>query len=158
MPQSPSVGTGTPSRELPQQRPGAPAPGQKRRRYLRWKRTATAVTLLVLAGCGLVVVLLIKGPQEDAGQRAARALLQDLGRAIEAHHARVGRLPARISELLGPNSPYQGDALPEDAYRSPIEYRVLDGAAGTYRLRSLGADGRPGSTDDLVWPEGLQWE
>lgn len=145
------------ARELPRQRAGAPAPGAKRRQYLRYKRIATGLALLVVVGVVAIVAGVFAGSAKDEGVEATRALLDDLAAALEAHHARVGELPARISELVNPNSPYRGGPVPEDAWRRLIQYKAVDARAGTYRLRSLGGDGKPGTADDMVWPEGTSW-
>ena len=146
------------NRELPEQRPRAPAPGAKRRQYLRYKRLATLATLVVVTAVAVILAGVFAGQAEDEGVAATRALLDDLAAALAAHHVREGELPARISQLVNPSSPYRGDPIPEDAWRRLIEYRVLDAKGGVYRLRSLGEDGRPGTADDMVYPAGTTWE
>ncbi|MDJ0976074.1 MAG: type II secretion system protein GspG [Planctomycetota bacterium] len=145
-------------RELPKQRKGAPKPGAKRRQYLRYKRIATVLGLLVVAGVAVILAGVFAGPAEDEGVAATRALLDDLAAALDAHHARVGELPTRVSELVNPNSPYKGSAIPEDAWRRLIQYKAVDVRGGVWRLRSLGEDGKPGTPDDMVWPEGSSWD
>jgi hypothetical protein len=138
-------------------RPGAPKAGQKRKRYLRWKRFASLATGIALLGFAALFVNFLLGQGETGESEATRALLDDLSGALGAYHARTGTLPERIAQLVGPNSPYQGDPIPEDAWRRRIEFRVVDARAGEWRLRSLGADGQPGTSDDLVLPAGTSW-
>lgn len=145
-------------RALPKRRSGAPAPGEKRRKYLRWKRITTIALVVVVTALVVLLTGFFSGKTEDEDVIATRALLDDLGTALEAHHKRVGELPARLAELSNPNSPYRGDPIPEDAWGELIAYRAVDTAAGVYRLRSSGADQMPGTDDDLVWPSGTSWE
>lgn len=150
--------TASEPRDLPKRRSGAPAPGEKRRKYLRYKRIATIAVLVLVTAVVVLLTGFLTGKSEDKDVVATRALLNDLGKAIEAHHTRVGALPEKIAELVNPSSPYRGDPIPEDAWRELIEYRAIDPAKGDYRLRSAGPDKKLGTEDDLVWPQGTSWE
>ena len=145
-------------RELPKRREGAPKPGAKRKRHQRWRRIATLATVLALVGFVIAGVSFFNDQTEDEGIRATKALLDDLGQAIDAHYRRVGELPGQsLGELTHPSSPYKGAVPPEDAYAELIEFRILDAASGDFRLRSSGADRKIGTEDDIVWPEGTAW-
>lgn len=147
------------SRTLPSPRATASKPGAKRRKYLRYKRLATLGLLVVVLAAAFYTVKFVRDQQDGGEERATRALMDDLAKALEQYYARKKRLPTRVAQLLGPDSPYQGGPIAEDAWRHVIQYRVIDGRAGEWRLRSWGADGRAGTEDDIIyggetWPPG----
>ncbi len=143
------------SRPLPARRKSKGA--SKPVRHRRWRRIVTVVTVLGLAAFAWGTVSFLNAQQRDEDLEATEAILDDIEHALVEHHQRTGVLPQRFHELVNAHSTYKGDVLPEDQYRRPIQYRVVDAAGGVYRLRSLGADGLPDTDDDIVRPEGASW-
>ena len=139
------------ARVLPEQRPGASRPGEKRRKYLRYKRLATLGTLALVIVAAFFTVKFVRDQQDGGEERATRALMDDLQRALDGYYARKKILPTRVAQLLGPDSPYQGGPIAEDAWRRVIQYKVVEARAGTWRLRSWGPDGKPDTPDDIVY-------
>ncbi len=154
-PEEQTAGEQTPARQLPSRRKtkGASKPVQHR----RWRRIVTIVSVLGLVAIAWGTVSFLNSQQRDGDLEATEAILDDIEKALVEHHTRTGELPKRFHELVNAESTYRGDVLPEDQYRRPIEYRVVDSAKGVYRLRSLGADGEPGTADDIVRPAGASW-
>ena len=147
---------GVAPRELPKPRRPAGKAGNSQLRHKRWRRIATLATVVFLLGFMILALTFFQGSDQEV--EATGALLDDLAGALDAYHDKTGTLPERIAQLVGPDSPYRGSPLPEDAWRRPIEYRAVDARAGIWRLRSLGTDGVAGSADDLVWPKGSSWD
>ena len=147
------AGTG---RELPQPKRPTGKAGNSQLRHKRWRRIATLATVVFLLGFVILALTFFQGSDQEVD--ATGALLDDLAGALDAYHEKTGTLPDRIAQLVGPDSPYRGSPLPEDAWRRPIEYRAVDARGGVWRLRSLGADGTAGNADDLVWPKGRSWD
>lgn len=142
-------------RALPQPKRPAGKAGSSQARHKRWRRVATLATTAFLVGFVILALTFFQGSDQEV--EATSALLDDLAGALDAHYEKTGTLPERIAQLVGPDSPYRGSPLPEDAWRRSIEYRAVDARGGTWRLRSLGADGVAGTADDLVWPKGSDW-
>jgi general secretion pathway protein G len=122
----------------------------------------TLVELLVV----LVILSLIMGlvgPRvlgylSDSRVRSARLQIDSLAAALDLFYLDTGRYPSAsegLQALIAKtpsvdrwNGPYlQQSALPVDPWGQPYEYRV-PGENSAYEIVSLGADGRPGGTDD----------
>ncbi len=142
-------------RALPQPKRPAGKAGNSQLRHKRWRRIATLATIAFLVGFVILALTFFQGSDQEV--EATSALLDDLAGALDSYHEKTGTLPERISQLVGPDSPYRGSPLPEDAWRRAIEYRAVDVRGGIWRLRSLGADGVAGNADDLIWPKGKDW-
>ena len=118
---------------------------------------AALVVLAVLVGLVVVLDLLdLVGPGRGHPNNEMAALTQmaNLSQAIENYRLDNRKLPAALEKLLITTSantyPYI-DRIPPDPWGREFVYRPLPDA--TYSIRSLGADGKPGTADDLSWPE-----
>jgi hypothetical protein len=141
--------------------PRAPPPPRGRSvskpvRHRRWGRATVWVTLAGVAVVVAVAALLLF----PGGDPKVESTLTEMGRIeseVRRHRKEHGTMPTRLSEIVGPGSTYHGDIVPEDAWRTPLEYRVVDAATGAFVLRSWGPDRAAGTPDDLVLPEGASW-
>ena len=90
----------------------------------------------------------------------AKAQIEMLGAALDAHRLDVGRYPTAeeglealwtrsASATVGWRGPYLRKSIPLDPWGHAYEYRVPGAlGAGSYELLSLGADGREGGEGD----------
>ncbi|MFO0931329.1 MAG: hypothetical protein U1E39_01320 [Planctomycetota bacterium] len=137
----------------------APPPGAKRARHMRWVRIAAATTVLAVGGFVLWLVL-GTGPEKTPAQvqeEGCRTFLDGIAGQVKAFVGRRNRLPDTLFELKTPDSESPYDADPHDCWDTPIDYRIVDADARTFRLRSLGPDRKPDTKDDLVWPSNVPW-
>jgi hypothetical protein len=77
--------------------------------------------------------------------------MQKLAAAIEKYRAATGSLPdakdiVGLTDILNPQ--YMNELVREDGWGKPIVYEVT--GPSTFRLVSRGADGEPGTRDDIV--------
>jgi hypothetical protein len=93
------------------------------------------------------------GALGDPKTRMVHAHLSQVDSAIRMYYVVHRELPTSLETLLE-TDPHSGVAflqtLPNDPWKQPIEYEVID--AQRFRLRSAGPDGESGTDDDLVWP------
>jgi hypothetical protein len=126
---------------------------------MRWVRIAAGTTNSGLLGfvAWLAVGTRPAPSKVERQTQATRAHLAGIADQIRAFVGRRNRLPDTLAELKSPDSesPYEAD--PHDGFATPIDYRILDVATRTYRLRSCGPDKKPDTPDDLVWPAGERW-
>jgi hypothetical protein len=81
------------------------------------------------------------------------ASLRKLDAGVAAYRQRNGRAPSAntilsLGDALHPQ--YMADLVLDDAWGRPIE---VETTGGSLRFRSLGPDGQPGTTDDVLFPE-----
>jgi hypothetical protein len=126
-------------------------------RHRRWKRATLFVTLAGVAAVAAGVLFLWRDRGRDERSEATLAEMRRIAEALAAYHREHATLPSRLSQLTSAGSSFQGDVVPEDSWRCPIDYRVSDAEAGEFVLRSRGADREPGTGDDLLWPRGSLW-
>lgn len=125
------------------------------RRFLRrcfGGELAGITVLLILLGTCFALVAPNFDSCHGSQTRVAFAQLANVEAGIEAYRKRLGRLPASLEDLTTapPDSAYPFmQTIPQDPWGNAFEYERLD---GTFRLRSLGEDGEPGTDDDIVWP------
>lgn len=134
-------------------------PGARRARHKRWVRVAAATTVLSVAGF-VVWLALAAAPApspEVVRLEQARRFLAGIAHQVEAFAGRRNRLPDTLFELKTPDSDSPYDPDPHDVWDRLVEYRIVDAAARTFRLRSSGPDRQPDTPDDLVWPPGAAW-
>ncbi|MBI2150435.1 MAG: type II secretion system protein GspG [Acidobacteria bacterium] len=91
---------------------------------------------------------------DEGRRRSTAASMQKLADGIANYRTRNGSLPGArdiitLTNVLHPA--YMTDLVREDGWGQPIAYEVT-GAA--FRLVSNGADGRPGTPDDVVIQSG----
>lgn len=90
----------------------------------------------------------------EGRRRTTSEAMQILALAIEKYRTANGTLPkandiVALTDILHPN--YLSQLVREDGWGNPIAYEVT----GTkFRLASNGADGRPGTSDDIVFEGG----
>ena len=100
----------------------------------------------------------LRGKSEAEMQReGCVAFLDGIAGEVRTYVELKGRLPRTLADLRDFEVGSEYDAEPWDCWSQPIEFRVVDAGAGTFRLRSGGPDRRPGTADDIVWPSGADW-
>jgi len=87
----------------------------------------------------------------EGRRRTTTAAMQKLADAVEKYRASTGTLPnasdiVGLTDILHPQ--YMNELVREDGWGKPILYELV-GSVG-FRLISNGADGRPGTADDIV--------
>ena len=87
----------------------------------------------------------------EGRRRATVVAMQKLAAAIEKYRAATGSLPdakdiVGLTDILNPQ--YMNELVREDGWGKPIVYEVT--GPSTFRLLSWGADGEPGTRDDIV--------
>jgi hypothetical protein len=87
----------------------------------------------------------------EGRRRVTAQAMQQLAEAVEKYRKANGSLPAArdivaLSDTLYPN--YMNALVREDGWGNPIIFEVTD--PSTFRLLSLGADGRRGTSDDVT--------
>lgn len=131
-------------------------------RHQRLTRVAAAVTLLGVLAFGAVAAVVVRSflatptveeSRIEGDRRLLAGIAEQVGKYVEAR----GRMPATLADLRSPDLESRFDAEPWDSWKHPIEYRVVDAPARTFRLRSYGPDGRPDTPDDIAWPRGASW-
>lgn len=120
--------------------------------HRRVARRVSLVLWAILAAC--------LSPQELQGQVGqTRSRMRDLREAIAQYAQAQGQFPESLQEICRDGSPCR--LMPpsqdcrgvRDGWGRPFLYRLVD---GEYELRSLGADGRPSTDDDLVFRPSLE--
>ncbi|MGQ0763866.1 MAG: type II secretion system protein GspG [Acidobacteriota bacterium] len=97
--------------------------------------------------------LLIRALNAEKTSRV-RAELETIATALEAFHRERGfyveaKTEAALVDFLSPR--YLARVIRLDAWHRPYEY---EGTRESYVLRSLGPDGKPGTSDDVVLAKG----
>jgi hypothetical protein len=88
----------------------------------------------------------------EGRRRTTAQAIQQLAEGVEKYRTENGSLPAArdiaaLTDTLHPR--YMKELVREDGWGHAILYEVTGPA--TFRLRSPGADGRPGTSDDVVF-------
>ncbi len=88
----------------------------------------------------------------ETRQKATLASLRKLDAGVVAYRQRNGNAPSAstvvtLGDVLHPQ--YMSELILSDAWGRPIE---IESTAPAFRFRSIGADGRRGTADDLVFP------
>ncbi|MCY3005294.1 MAG: type II secretion system major pseudopilin GspG [Planctomycetota bacterium] len=110
------------------------------------------IILVVIAGFS---IRNFTGVLDQANKRAATAQLAQLSSAVKQYQLMMQQLPASLDSLMTQPADLANpgdwtkllDKLPSDPWNRPYEYK-LNGS--TFELRSLGADGQSGTSDDIV--------
>lgn len=115
------------------------------------------VVILIL---GLLIGLV--GPRvwhilASGSQDVAKMQMKNLADAIEMYYIDNRTLPNTLEDLVQPskktNEPYI-DAVPQDPWNMPYDYRVVNAARKEFTITSGGEDKQIGSgDDDLTYPE-----
>ncbi len=91
---------------------------------------------------------------DDGRRRTTSEAMQNLASAVEKYRTTNGGLPSAndivaLTDILHPN--YMSRLVREDGWGNPIVYEVT---GAKFRLISRGADGREGTSDDIVFEGG----
>jgi hypothetical protein len=91
----------------------------------------------------------------EVRRRTTTQAMQELAAAVEKYRTSNGALPnardiVALTDILHPK--YTNVLVREDDWGNPIVYEVTGPA--TFRLVSPGPDGRPGTSDDIVFESG----
>lgn len=109
----------------------------------------------ILAGLAAVKVGSRVGESQEAG---ARANIKTLSMAISLYEVDNGSLPPNLAALMskpGAANNWRGpylDTLPKDPWGNEFQYQI-DGNSGSFKLKSMGADGVV-SSDDVTKGDG----
>ena len=127
-------------------------------RKLSPQRAFTLVEMIVvLVIISLLMGFLLKGiwgSSQGAKAKLTEMKMQKLRSSINKYQLMNNRLPSSLSSLTGcGENPGGGACIPVaekddllDAWDTPFVYQ-LDGSGRSYRIKSLGADGREGGSD-----------
>ena len=141
----------------------ASVPGQKKARHQRWTRIAGATTvvgLLAFVGLALWKIpgLTSKPSLQSSQEQGCTDYLDGIAKQVRDFLDKRGRLPETLADLRHPDLASTFDAEPWDCWNKPIEYRIVDAAKQTFRLRSTGPDLVPDTADDIHWPTDQPWK
>lgn len=124
----------------------------------RWRSLFIELCFFVVGPT--LLLLAVIGPHDVSKWRFApkdTALNQmaNLSRAIDLYRlSNRGQVPRSLNELLEKDEP-TGEALmasiPDDPWGTPYGYRVQ--GPDEYTITSAGPDRKPGTADDLRWPQ-----
>lgn len=136
---------------------------------LRAQRGFSLIELLVvIIILGLIAGLVgprLFGRVGQSKLATARAQIELLGAALDQYRLDIGAYPATAvglpalvqnPNLANWNGPYlKKNAVPQDPWGKPYQYKCCPGEHGDYDLWSLGADGAPGgdgeNADVVSW-------
>jgi hypothetical protein len=118
-----------------------------------------AISGMVLGGVGIISTVLIysvlfywglkakTGPWAKMKPEVTRQVLtSDVG-ALELYKKRFGKFPQTLADASKAGFPIS----PMDSYMQPVYYRVSEDCQ-SYDIRSLGPDGKYGTSDDILPP------
>lgn len=118
----------------------------------RWLRIGLNALLVVWSTCLIgLLTQVVGGGCDRRWQHMARAQLRGLAAKVTVFQEHTGHLPATLEALASGegDGPYSRPAEFEDPWGAAFYYRA-DTQHGTFRLFTLGADGRPGGIDDAL--------
>lgn len=110
------------------------------------------IILVVIAG---FAIRNFTGVLDQANKRAATAQLAQLSSAVKQYQLMMQQLPPSLDALMNQPSDLANpgdwtkllDKIPADPWNRPYEYKVN---GSTFELRSVGADGQSGTSDDIT--------
>jgi hypothetical protein len=106
-----------------------------------------ALTVIIAIVVGVVAILVVK---EYTKRNVTQKQMLRMAQSIAKYKAAYGQYPLGLAELIG-NDPLKREWL-QDTWGNGMEYSLTKNGAG-YKLSSPGADGKPGSADDLTLEE-----
>ena len=115
--------------------------------------------LIVMVIIGLIASLVgpaMFGKVDSSKVKTAEAQMQLLGTAIDTYRLDTGDFPEKLDDLMNKtgrhwDGPYLPKSIPNDPWDNPYYY---ERAGSTYKLQSLGRDGKQGGEDldtDIVY-------
>jgi general secretion pathway protein G len=133
-------------------------------RVLRAFRDSRGFTLIEMIVVVIILGLLaglvapkLFGRVGQSKQVAARAQIELLGAALDQYSLDMGSYPTALDGLIRGsgggnwNGPYlKKNAIPNDPWGNPYNYKCCPGEHGEYDLWSDGADGKPGGTGEAA--------
>jgi general secretion pathway protein G len=112
--------------------------------------------LIVIVILGLMASLVAPNFFKQLGtaeRGIASAQMNAFETALDTYRLDMGRYPEKLEELRSSSAPrWDGPYLPKDIpldpWGNPYVYSVPGEDGAPYTLKSLGADGKPGGTDE----------
>lgn len=110
------------------------------------------IILVVIAG---FAIRNFTGVLDQANKKAATAQIAQLSTTIKQYQLMMQQLPSSLDALMNQPADLANpgdwtkllDKIPVDPWNRPYEYKVN---GSSFELRSLGADGQSGTSDDIV--------
>jgi len=110
------------------------------------------IILVVIAG---FAIRNFTGVLDQANKKAATAQIAQLSTTIKQYQLMMQQLPSSLDSLMNQPADLANpgdwtkllDKIPVDPWKRPYEYKVN---GSSFELRSLGADGQSGTSDDIV--------
>ena len=115
------------------------------------------VGLAAFVGLALWKILTSKPSLLSSQEQGCADFLDGIAKQVKDYVEKRGRLPETLGDLRHPDLASTFDAEPWDCWNKPIEYRIVDAAKQTFRLRSTGPDLKPDTADDIHWPADQPW-
>lgn len=127
------------------------------RRLKRSHRGLTLVEIIVVLIILAILMTFLGGRILGAGDRAKKQItelkMKSLQSYIEQYQLRYNRLPTALDSLIRCTNDTGPDCIPltnedslNDGWGRAFTYQV-DQSGNSYKVQSLGGDGRPGGTD-----------
>ncbi|MFM9063007.1 MAG: type II secretion system major pseudopilin GspG [Pirellula sp.] len=130
---------------------------RKSRRNLRRGFTLLEVllVLIILVVIAGFAIRNFTGVLDQANKKAATAQIAQLSTTIKQYQLMMQQLPSSLDALMNQPADIANpadwtkllDKIPVDPWNRPYEYKVI---GSSFELRSLGADGQSGTSDDIV--------
>jgi general secretion pathway protein G len=103
------------------------------------------VVITILALLTTMVGVYAVGVMNSSKVKTSRLELRQARDAVELFHASRGRYPTTAEAFAPLLAAHVLKTIPKDAWGQPLHYALEDGEPV---VRSLGADGQPGGTED----------
>ena len=119
------------------------------------------LVLAILVILGTLVGVAFTRVQRSSYEDAARIQINAFKTGLQLYYRDFGRYPQNLEDLrVRPggadaerwkNGPYLEEDIPADPWGRPYQYELGDDGYGeeTYFITSMGADGQPGTPDDV---------
>ncbi|MEY2612872.1 MAG: Type secretion system protein precursor [Planctomycetota bacterium] len=125
---------------------------RNRRAFTLLEVMLVLIILVVIAG---FAIRNFSGVLEQANKRAATAQIAQLSSAVKQYQLLMQQLPQSLDALMTAPADLANpgdwtkllDKIPSDPWNRPYEYK-LNGS--TFEIRSVGADGQSGTSDDVI--------
>lgn len=128
------------------------------KRYIRTSGSGFTLVelLIVIVIIGLLASLVapeMLGKVGSTQRKTASAQMQMFQTALDTYRLDNGSYPTNLNELVQStkktwDGPYLPKSVPNDPWGNPYVYARPGAGGKPYDLKSLGADGQPGGSDD----------